>query len=192
MPKSRPFNSADPIPGRQHTGPQHTGPRHADPHRARARRIGLRSWGLGVVGVLLLVSACSPGPAAVPVPSPAPEVAAACAGLVQALPGKILDAERRETSPKSPLTAAYGDPPIELTCGVSPPAGMAEAETKCFEVNGVGWFAKEVQNGVVFTTIGRALYFEVAVPSKYAPEANALVDVSDAVHKHNKLVTPCT
>ncbi|TDW81569.1 uncharacterized protein DUF3515 [Kribbella pratensis] len=153
-------------------------------------RLGLRSL-VGLIG-LLLIAGCSPGPTPVPVPSPAPEVAAACAELVKALPAKVLDAERRETSPKSPLTAAYGDPPIEMTCGVTPPAGMAEAQSQCFEVNGVGWFAKQVENGFIFTTIGRSLYFEVAVPAKYTPEANALTDVSDAVQKHNKLVTPCT
>lgn len=162
--------------------------RTARTRTARARAARLIGLGLG----LLLVAGCSPGPTPVPVPSPAPEVAAACADLVKALPAKVLDAERRETSPNSPLTAAYGDPPIEMTCGVSPPAGMAEAQSQCFEVNGVGWFAKQVQNGTIFTTIGRSLYFEVAVPSKYSPEANALTDVSDAVHKFDKLVTPCT
>jgi hypothetical protein len=141
---------------------------------------------------LLLVAGCSPGPTPVPVPSPGPEVAAACADRVKAHPAQGRDAERRETTPKSSLTTAYGDPPIEMTCGVAPPAGMAEAQSQCFEVNGVGWFAKQVQNGYIFTTIGRSLYFEVAVPSKYAPEANALTDVSDAVQNHNKLVTPCT
>ncbi|WP_297727740.1 DUF3515 family protein, partial [Mycobacterium sp.] len=58
-------------------------------------------------------------------------------------------------------------------CGVAPPAGMAEAQSQCFEVNGIGWFAKEVQNGFIFTTIGRKVYLEVAVPDKYIPEANA-------------------
>jgi Protein of unknown function (DUF3515) len=140
---------------------------------------------------LIVLAGCSPGPTPVSVPSPAPEVATACTQLVKALPEKVLDAKRRETEPVSPLTTAYGDPPIEITCGVSPPAGMAEAQSQCFEVNGVGWFAKEVTNGVVFTTIGRALYLEVAVPSKYKPEANALTDVSDVVHRYNKLVTPC-
>ena len=141
---------------------------------------------------LILLTGCSPGPTPVAVPSPAPEVAAACEPLVKALPEKVLDAERRKTDPVSPFTTAYGDPPIEVTCGVLPPAGMAEAQSQCFEVNGVGWFAKEAPNGVIFTTIGRQVYFEVAVPSKYAPEANALTDVSDAVHRFNKLVTPCT
>ena len=176
-------------------------PKHlfAGSARARAAAAGpvrfLRSGvfrGVAAASALLLVAGCSPGPTPVPVPSPGPEVAAACADLIKALPDKVLDAERRETSPKSPLTTAYGDPPIEVTCGVAAPAGMAEAQSQCFEVNGVGWFAKEVQNGFIFTTIGRTLYFEVAVPSKYSPEANALTDVSDAVQKHNKLVTPCT
>lgn len=149
-------------------------------------------WSVAAALGVPLIAGCSAGPAAVSVPSPAPEVATACTDLVKALPDKVLDAKRRKTTPESPLTTAYGDPPIEVTCGVAPPAGMAEAQSQCFEVNGVGWFAKQVKNGFIFTTIGRAVYFEVAVPSKYSPEANALTDVSDAVHKFDKLVTPCT
>jgi hypothetical protein len=141
---------------------------------------------------LLLLAGCSPGPTPVPVPSPAPEVAAACEPLIKALPSKVLDAKRRKADPPSPLTTAYGDPPIEVTCGVAQPAGMAQAQSQCFEVNGVGWFAKEVTNGTIFTTIGRALYLEIAVPDKYSPEANALTDVSDAVKQHNTVITPCT
>lgn len=125
------------------------------------------------------------------VPSPGPEVATSCEALVKALPDRVLDGERRTTEPASPLTAAYGDPPIEITCGVAPPADMAQSQSQCFEVNGVGWFAKEVGNGVIFTTIGRKVYLEIAVPAKYKPEANALTDVSDAVQAHNAVITPC-
>ncbi|MFD7157445.1 DUF3515 domain-containing protein [Kribbella sp. NPDC059898] len=145
----------------------------------------------GVALGVLLVAGCSPGATPVPVPSPAPEVAAACTSLVNALPAKVLDAKRRKTTPESPLTTAYGNPSIEVTCGVAAPAGLAEAQSQCFEVNGVGWFAKQAPNGYIFTTIGRTIYLEVAVPNKYAPEANALTDVADAVHKFDKLVTPC-
>jgi hypothetical protein len=141
--------------------------------------------------VLPALTGCGPGAVQVAVPSPAPEVAAACSKLVGALPDAVLDAKRRKTEPPSPLTTAYGDPPIEITCGVAPPAGLAQAQSQCFEVNGVGWFAEEVENGVIFTTIGRKVYLEVAVPDKYAPEANALTDVSDAVQAHNTLITPC-
>ncbi|MFI6830553.1 DUF3515 domain-containing protein [Kribbella sp. NPDC050241] len=146
---------------------------------------------LGLAGLVVL-AACSPGAVPVAVPSPAPEVAAVCEQLVAALPDQVLDADRRKTEPPSPLTTAYGDPPIEITCGVAPPAGMAEAQSQCFEVNGVGWFAKEAGNGVIFTTIGREVYVEVAVPAKYDPEANALTDVADAVHRFDKVITPCT
>jgi hypothetical protein len=128
----------------------------------------------------------------VAVPSPAPQVVEACEKLVHALPDKVLDLDQRRTVPDSLITAAWGDPPIELTCGVAPPAELATAQSQCFEVNGVGWFAQPAENGVVFTTIGRELYVELAVPDDYAPEANALTDVSAAVAQHNNLITPCT
>ncbi|WBQ07631.1 DUF3515 domain-containing protein [Kribbella sp. CA-293567] len=167
---------------------------HLSPAAAHGRRVRPR---VALAVALLTISpaalgGCSPGPAKLAVPSPAPEVADACTRLIQALPAKVLDAERRETEPVSALTTAYGDPPIEVTCGVATPAGMAEAESQCFEVNGVGWFAEEVSNGTIFTTIGRRLFLEIAVPKKYTPEANALTDVSDAVKAHNTLISPCT
>ena len=141
--------------------------------------------------VLLGATGCGAGPVPIVAPSPAPEVAAACEKLVAALPDRLTEGERRKTEPASPLTTAYGDPPIELTCGVAPPAGMAEAQSQCFEVNGVGWYAAEAENGVIFTTIGRRLYVEMAVPDDYSPEANVLTDVADTIKTHNPLVTPC-
>jgi hypothetical protein len=154
--------------------------------------VGLRALLLMSASMVLpALTGCGPGAVQVAVPSPAPEVVAACSKLVGALPDAVLDAKRRKTEPPSPLTTAYGDPPIEITCGVAPPAGLAQAQSQCFEVNGVGWFAEEVENGVIFTTIGRKVYLEVAVPDKYAPEANALTDVSAAVQAHNTLITPC-
>ena len=62
------------------------------------------------------------------------------------------------------------------------PPGLGP-ESECFEVNGVGWFAEEAQGGYLFTTIGRPAYVQVGVPTDYAPEANALVDIADAVTK---------
>ncbi|MFC0628460.1 DUF3515 domain-containing protein [Kribbella deserti] len=147
---------------------------------------------LGLSLLLLGAAACSPGPVGIAVPTPAPEVASACASLINALPERITEGERRETDPVSPLTRAYGDPPIELTCGVAPPAGMAEAASQCFEVNGVGWYAQEAENGVIFTTIGRKLYLEMAVPNAYSPEANVLTDVAPAIKSQNPVITPCT
>ncbi|MFI5713216.1 DUF3515 domain-containing protein [Kribbella sp. NPDC051620] len=165
---------------------------HLIPIAVTPGRRGRSRVALAVVVLGLTLTGCSPGPVEIAVPSPAPEVADACTALIQAMPAKVLDAKRRKAEPASPLTTAYGDPAIEVTCGVAPPAGMAQAQSQCFEVNGVGWYAQQVTNGYLFTTIGRKVYLELAVPSKYAPEANALTDVSDAVKAHNTLITPCT
>jgi hypothetical protein len=112
-------------------------------------------------------------------PSPAANVAAVCGDLMAALPSRVLDEKRRTVRPGA-RSAAWGDPTITLRCGVDPPPSL-NAGSQCIEVNGVGWFTEEVAAGYLFTTIGRVAYVEVAVPRAYAPEANALVDLADAV-----------
>ena len=146
---------------------------------------------LGLAAAALLsVSGCS-GAVPVAVPTPAAEVAEVCRSVTAALPERVLDAERRDTEPPSDLTAAWGDPPIEYTCGVTPPT-LSGPAAQCFEVNGVGWYAQPRPNGVIFTTYGRKVYVELAVPATYTPEANALTDLSASVATHNPQVTPCT
>ena len=112
-----------------------------------------------------------------------------CAALLADLPPRVLDAERRETQPGR-FTAAWGSPSITLRCGVEKPPRLTPASA-CFEVNGVGWFAEEGSGGYLFTTIGRTTYVEVGVPSHYAPEANALVDLAAVVSAHDPLLKPC-
>jgi hypothetical protein len=125
----------------------------------------------------------------VPDPSPSGEASQACTALLGDLPDKVLNGERRQVEPGR-FSAAWGDPPITLRCGVEKPPGLTSTSS-CFEVNGVGWFAEEVSGGYLFTTIGRTTYVEVAVPSDYAPEANALVDLADAVNAHDPAIKPC-
>jgi hypothetical protein len=105
------------------------------------------------------------------------------------LPGTVLDGKRRKVAPGR-FAAAWGDPPISLRCGVDKPPGLTAASA-CFEVNGVGWYAEQATTGYLFTTIGRTAYVEVGVPSRYAPEANALVDLAAAVSAHDPLVKRC-
>lgn len=130
-----------------------------------------------LAGVLAL-SACT-GPYELPSPSPDPDELRWCEQVMAALPETVLDATRGETTAPE-LTAVWGDPPISLRCGVDKPKRL-EPGSECFEVNHVGWFAEEGRGGMVFTTIGRPVYIEVGVPTAYAPEANALVDVAEAV-----------
>lgn len=121
-------------------------------------------------------------------PTPPEAVRRQCGAVMAALPATVLDQQRRTVEPGT-LSAAWGSPTVTLQCGVDRPPGLGDA-SECFEVNGVGWFAEEAQGGYLFTTIGRSAYVEVGVPAEYAPEANALVDVAEAVGKVPE-VRPC-
>lgn len=135
----------------------------------------------------LLLTACAP--VKVDEPTPGPEVATQCDALLADLPPKVLEAKRRDTEPGR-YTAAWGNPAITLSCGVPQPAA-AVTDTRCFEVNKVGWTAEEGQGGWIYTTIGRSGYVQVAVPEDYRPEANALVAMAEPIKKHMPELKPC-
>jgi hypothetical protein len=141
-----------------------------------------------VLAAAISLTACS---AVVSVPDPAPtgESEGVCSALMADLPATVLDGKRREVEPGR-HSAAWGDPPITLRCGVDKPPELSAASA-CYEVNGVGWFAEEASGGYLFTTIGRTAYVEVGVPSEYAPEANALVDLAATVNSHDPVLKPC-
>ena len=88
--------------------------------------------------------------------------------------------DRREVEPESPRTAAWGDPPIVLRCGVEQPEAYDPSGT-AVEVNGVAWFLEQQPEGYRFTTTDHVVRIEVVVPRAYAPEVNPLVDLASAV-----------
>jgi hypothetical protein len=152
-------------------------------------RLGLTpALGVALLPLVLLLAGCS---RAVAVPDPAPTGAdlVTCTALMADLPDQVLDQDRRRAEPGN-FSAAWGDPAITLRCGVAKPPELGPAST-CLEANGVGWFGEEAEGGRLFTTIGRQTYVELAVPSAYAPESGALVDVAATVAAHNKLLSPC-
>lgn len=128
------------------------------------------------------------------VPVSVPSVASSkaqsdCAALINALPQTVDNESRRRTSPGSPLTAAWGDPPITLRCGVPEPEVLRPG-SKTYNpsadeayVNGVAWLIEKVNDGYRFTAAQRAVYIELNVPSAYNPETNGLVDLASAVIK---------
>ena len=152
--------------------------------RPAARRPAAAVAGLG----LLVVAACA-GQVALPEPQPDEAGRETCTALVAALPDQVLQSTRRPTEP-GVLTAAWGDPPITLRCGVPTPPALTPS-SECLEVDGVGWFAEDGEGGVLFTTVGRAVAVEVGVPADYAPEVEPLVDLADAVSAHDPVVRPC-
>ena len=137
---------------------------------------------------VLAGSACA-GPVALPEPEPDEAGRAVCTDLLAALPDQVLRSTRRPTDP-GVLTTAWGDPPITLRCGVEAPPGLGPS-SECLEVNGVGWFNEPAEGGVLFTTVGRAVFVEVGVPHEYAPEVSPLVDLADAVSAQVPLRQPC-
>jgi hypothetical protein len=146
---------------------------------------------LAAVGPLLLLTTAAgcTGPVAVVEPSPDAADRGVCAALIPGLPNEVEGQRRREVQP-GVLTAAWGDPPITLRCGVPAPPGLTSS-SECLEVDEVGWFNEDVPGGVLFTTIGRATFVEVAVPSAYTPPVNPLVDLAAAVTAHDPLEQPC-
>lgn len=146
---------------------------------------------LTVIAVVLALTGCS-GDVEVAVPQVSGTLQQGCTALVAALPNTVDGQERRDTTPPSGLTAAWGDPPILLTCGVATPP-IASDGAPCYEVNGVGWYADEQPGNdtVVFTTVGRAFNVEVTVGSEHAPQADALVDLAAPIKQHNRQLKPC-
>ena len=113
-------------------------------------------------------------------PEPKATAADACRSLVAALPDVARRCRRRAVEPDSDLTAAWGDPPIVLRCGVDRPAAY-EPTSLLGTYDDVDWLPVEADDGYVFYATGRVAWVEVAVPSAYAPESNPLIDLAAAV-----------
>lgn len=121
--------------------------------------------------------------------------ARACASLVKALPAQVADQPERKVDAGGGYAAAWGDPAIELRCGVPKPAGF-DAFSVCQDVNGVGWFIPEKQQtgravAITMTTIGRAQNVEVRIPADYFPPPATMVDLTAAIKRTIREVRPC-
>jgi len=138
--------------------------------------------------VLALLAGGCGGPDAVQVDPAAPPPAAkrVCAKLVAALPDHLDDAERRPTRPEGAPTAAWGDPPLVLRCGVAKPADLGPS-SEILEVDDVEWFLAESAAGYTFTTVGRRAYVALTVPPsvRRADATAPLVDLAPAVSRHD-------
>jgi hypothetical protein len=121
--------------------------------------------------------------------------ARACAALLEALPSRVADQPERAVDAGRGYAAAWGDPAIELRCGVPAPRGLTLSST-CQVTNGVGWFIPEDQQSgravaVTMTTVGRAQNVEVRIPAEYFPPATTMVDLAPALRRTIREVRPC-
>jgi hypothetical protein len=137
-----------------------------------------------------LAAGCGGSPVEVTAPTPTGSGVDECAALMGALPDTVANEDRRDVSPDDAAAGAWGDPAIVLRCGVPKPPGL-RPDSECFVVNDVGWLADEQSGQVVFTTIGRSTYVEVAVPDDYAPEGGILPPIADSVAAATRELAPC-
>jgi hypothetical protein len=100
--------------------------------------------------------------------------------MEQALPDKIDNTDRRDTTPRTSRTAAWGDPPVVMRCGVQRPEGLT-ITAQLNTVNGIDWLVEKRDGGHVFTSVGRAAYVEVVVPAAHDPQVGPLVDLAPAM-----------
>lgn len=125
------------------------------------------------------LAGCGGGPGAVTVPVPvsSADVGAICRLIEPTLPKKIDGMDRRKTSPRTDRTAAWGDPPVIMRCGVERPKALTRT-SQLDTVNGVDWLVEERDGGHVFTSINRAAYIEITVPAGHDPQVGPLVDIA--------------
>jgi len=143
---------------------------------------------------LLVLGGCS-GTLSLEAPRLDGAAAKACATLVADLPPRVDSQRRRDVDAGHGFGAAWGDPAIELRCGVRRPAGL-DAFAQCQVVDGVGWYIPDSQitgrpEDITMTTVGRAEYVEVRVPRDYFPPAATMVDLAPAVKRSVKELRPC-
>jgi Protein of unknown function (DUF3515) len=150
--------------------------------RAGRRLLDLLATGAAGVGVLVLAG-CGFGAVEVDPYEMTPGSAAACAALVEALPRVVSDAVRRDVEGEPAGVAAWGEPPVVLRCGVELPAEY-RPDAQLLDVDGVGWLPVDGEGGTFFTVADREPFVEVAVPDDYAPEAEVLTDLSEALRAH--------
>lgn len=125
----------------------------------------------GALATLVTLAGCA---SAVPVEA-APEAAdPLCAEVMVSLRSgsldELADRPRRDTTAQS--TAAWGDPPVLLRCGVPTPGPTTDA---CVRVDGVDWVLDDSGERPVFTTYGRVPAVEVSFPPEDTSGSEAVL-----------------
>ena len=122
---------------------------------------------------------------------------AACEAFLDDLPDELADEGERDLEPDDALGAAYGDPPIVVTCVDQVPAQFDD-EAACEQVNDVGWFVPYDQVAdpdadAVLTAMSHHPYVQVTVPGDYRPNGAAavLADLSKPIADNLELVDEC-
>jgi hypothetical protein len=120
------------------------------------------------------------GPVAVEAPSLDPQTAAVCREVVAHLPAALGDLPRRPVTAGAAQSAAYGDPPITLSCGGAPAPSLAPT-AQVFPLSGACWTVQEQPDATVWTSLYRAVPVRVRVPGAYPQPGQKVIAFSGAV-----------
>jgi Protein of unknown function (DUF3515) len=116
----------------------------------------------------------------VPAPPANPAADAPCTKLLGALPITLAGLPGRPAQSSSTYVVAWGDPAVVLRCGVPRPSALRPGSADLdIGINGVLWLADRHHDATVWTTVDRAAYIEVTVPTSYAQPP--LGPISDAI-----------
>jgi hypothetical protein len=138
----------------------------------------VRLCGAAAAAVLL---ACTHSASTPPVPvADVPTASAeACARFAARLPKSLGPGlRRRDTTPEDPHVAAYGDPPVVIRCGAARSTAYRQGD-QLFLVNGVGWFAEERTDDVVWSLPRAFVNVSVTIPRRWP--GDRLSFLTDAV-----------
>lgn len=165
---------------------------------AGSGRLGLPRWviavafGLpsilviGVVIAAVVLRDQDQGPLGLP-PVPAPAARSAdCARLLATLPDEVDGGDAGEldrraiASPAPPGTAAWGQPPVVLRCGLGRPAELT-ATSRLLEVSGVQFLQIPGSSSGTWVAVDRPVYVAVTLPDSVG--SGPLQQVADAARE---------
>jgi hypothetical protein len=151
---------------------------------------------LGVLAALAL-SGCSPDPVPIDAADLDADDRTACREFLDDLPNELAEESRRDVRPSDAVGAAYGDPPIVITCVDRAPDGFDEL-AECQQVNDVGWYVPDEQvsdpnAGAVLTAMSHSPFVQAEIPSDYRPDGAAavLAELSLPIAANLELVDEC-
>ena len=140
------------------------------------------------------------GPVAVPTtavqvaaPKLTEHAAQVCLAVTSQLPNAVRNLPARKVSAGPEQNAAYGEPPITVSCGVPQPTlcervdgghpGCVPLDATMLKMNGVCWYGQDNPATDIFTTMDREVAVQVTVPSSYEQTGQWANEFSDAVVK---------
>ena len=122
-----------------------------------------------------------------------------CLAVTSQLPDQVRNLPARKVSAGPEQNAAYGEPPLTVSCGVpqprmcpldgSTPAGCVPLDADLLIMDRVCWYGSTGASGAVFTTMDREVPVQVTVPAGLENPAQWANEFSAAVIKTVKSKT---